>query len=567
MTLNLPGIFLGATADAGLFGGNVLATHGSLIDSAYDDAIEELGVTTLRFPGGSLTEYLFDIRTPNAIMSFDSRTGEIEELITLSEFMEYAETAGNPVTIVIPTRTQLSDRTDANGDRFTDIDAAELRGFVQDVVGGVYGDADVRAFEIGNEYWGSGEMNAAEYGRLASEMSVIVDEALSEVGADQVDVVVQKGNNYGTSSLGDSYGGVTPEAALADVNAKYDLSLGEEAFYIGGQVNWTYVNNEIVLSNFDTEQERDAIDGVVAHVYSRGADNTPTRVFDLENIEESWREEFPDLDVYITEWNLKSTVGLDPERDYGLFQAHEMLNLMEEFMRFDVTEANVWPLIQNTRNALSNGRDFDEATVSGELFAMMGETLPGKTLLDFTRDDDTTTEHAIGDVNVHAFAGEQELAFYIVNTDDRDPAMTDVDISDMVAAFGAADVTLLGVQDGEAAGDNRSTAKVEDISAERVIEDGSIKADLLPGEILQVVFNNVEPTAEFQTVWDIANGKDEAPDALIAGESAFFPTVPVDESGEVQRLDEETTDEEDEGGSFDLGFVFLPLLLLLGVGS
>ncbi|MFP3656811.1 hypothetical protein SB777_38495, partial [Burkholderia sp. SIMBA_052] len=77
-----------------------------------------------------------------------------------------------------PTRTYLSEATDENGNREPDFDHEELYGFVRDVVRGVHGNREIAAFEIGNEYWGSGQMSSVEYGRLSSEMSSVIDQAL-----------------------------------------------------------------------------------------------------------------------------------------------------------------------------------------------------------------------------------------------------------------------------------------------------------------------------------------------------------------------------------------------------
>ena len=581
MSLAIPEIISGASASGALFGGNILANHGDFSDAAYDDVIEDLGVTTLRFPGGSLTEYLFDVRNPDATMSFDSRSGEMVEMIPLTDFMTFAQDSGHAATIVVPTQTQLSTATDANGDRLPQIDEEGLRSFVQDVANGVYGDVEIRAFEVGNEYWGSGEMNAAEYGRLAAEMSVIIDDALSQIGEEDIDVVVQKGYNFDQSRLSEDYVGVSNADTLSDLNATYDLDLGEEAVFQNGSLNWTYINNDIILSNFDTQEEQDAIDGVVAHVYSYGADNPNSRSFNLNNINNTWREEMPDLDIYVTEWNLRSTASLNAETEYGLFQAHEMLNLMEEFVLSDVTEANVWPLIQNTRNTLSPGRDHEEASVGGEMFAMMSHTLPGKTLLDFKPEDGRTTEQMDGDVAVHAFAGGGELALYVVNTHRDDATMTDIDISGLVSGIGAAEIIQLGVAPGQSSGSSRSDATVETLDADEVMQDGFIVADLLPGEILQIVLSDITVTEAFQPAWAEANvlpelvdyrPPDDSVDVLppLEGEEDMpvIPAVPLQ-----QFLDqsESSEDEEDPGveddSSMDFGLAFLPLLLLLGLAG
>ena len=159
-----------------MFGGNLLASRGVLTcPGSYDEAINGLGVTGLRYPGGSLTERYFDITNPDATTQTNPITGETTDFIPISEFLSYANINGQAVTIAIPTRSQLS-QPDENGDRLSDLREAELRDFVHDVATGVYGEAKIVAIEIGNEYWGSGLMNAVEYGRLSSEMALVVDD-------------------------------------------------------------------------------------------------------------------------------------------------------------------------------------------------------------------------------------------------------------------------------------------------------------------------------------------------------------------------------------------------------
>mgnify|MGYP006133620691 CR=1 FL=1 len=52
-------------ATEGMFGGNVLANRGDIVGpGSYDDAINGLNVTGLRYPGGALTEKYFDITNP-----------------------------------------------------------------------------------------------------------------------------------------------------------------------------------------------------------------------------------------------------------------------------------------------------------------------------------------------------------------------------------------------------------------------------------------------------------------------------------------------------------------------
>ncbi|MEM7489076.1 MAG: type I secretion protein, partial [Pseudomonadota bacterium] len=65
MRLSIPQSF-GDHITGGFFGGNFLANRDQIgEDGTTDELIAELGVTSLRYPGGSLTEHYFDISNPD----------------------------------------------------------------------------------------------------------------------------------------------------------------------------------------------------------------------------------------------------------------------------------------------------------------------------------------------------------------------------------------------------------------------------------------------------------------------------------------------------------------------
>lgn len=579
ITLDQPELS-GAEASDELFGGNVLATRSSMTgDGSYAEAIEDLGVTNLRYPGGSLTEYYFDLEDPDAETAVHSETGEESDFIPLSDFMEYAEEAGQDVTIVIPTRDQLSDETDENGDRITAIEEDILRDFVDDVMTGTYGDATVTAFEIGNEYWGSGEMNAVEYGRLAAEMSVIINdelESISEVyGIDtsETQIIIQSGTNYGTSKLSEEYDGWSAEDVIDDLNEKYpDADISSDDIRSNGSVNWSTINNELLQMSFNTPEEQDAIDGIVTHVYSGGAEEELTRYYDLEHIEADWLQDegFEDLEIYVTEWNQKTTTSsLDNTEDYGLYQAHEMLNLVETFMEYDVDEAYVWPLIQNTTNTLSGGMEYSGKTVAAEMFTMMSENIPGKTMLDFATGEDHTTEEESQDVDVHGFAGDDDLVFYIASVSDE-TTTTELDISGLVESYGAMEIQILGVAEGESPGYTRSETEIETLNPDDIYEDGVLSITLDTGEIMQVVISDVEATDAFAETMAIANG--EVEDIADDEDQDSTDDEMSDENGEEgedQDGDDDGDDDDSGSGLSGLGDVawLLALLPVLALAS
>ena len=88
-----------------LFGGNILATRDQLgEDGTYDEVATDLGIESIRYPGGSLTEHYFDLANPDNDLVKDINSGKPIDFLPYSEFMSYAEDTGKSVTIVLPTQ-------------------------------------------------------------------------------------------------------------------------------------------------------------------------------------------------------------------------------------------------------------------------------------------------------------------------------------------------------------------------------------------------------------------------------------------------------------------------------
>jgi hypothetical protein len=560
------GFFEGAAATEGLFGGNLLASRGILMGpGSYDEAINGLGVTGLRYPGGSLTEEYFDITNPDTTTATSNITGETTDFIPISEFLSYANANGQEVTIVVPTYSQFGE-PDENGNRLSNVNEANLREFVHDVVTGVYGEAPIIAIEIGNEYWGSGLMNAVEYGRLSSEMVLVIDDELQAVTeeygieTDQIGVLVQAGFNFGTSEISADYVGWDSHDVIDDLMAKYPAAdLSYDNIRGNGNVNWSEVNNELIIMSFDTPEEMAAVHGVVGHIYTNGVESDDNGTFQLDTMTNSWLEKdgFEDLRIHITEWNQKSTNSLDRDEDYGLFQAHEMLDIMESFMAAGVDQAYVWPLIQNTANPLSAGMDYTGPTAPGEMFSMMSENLPGKAAIDFTPGRDRDTEYEDDTVDVHAFAGQGDMVFYIVSIT-SETAINDIDLSKLVAGYDTMDISVLGVLLGERPGNTRSDVDVQQLNAEDIFQDGILEVDLDEGEIMQVIIRGIQPTESFAPTLDAINDAEFGDDPVVPIDD---PVVPDDEP--------EDLDDDSDGGLGDLAFLLglLPILSLLGLAG
>ncbi|EPX83880.1 type I secretion target repeat protein [Salipiger mucosus DSM 16094] len=564
----------------GLFGANILAHRNSLDEAVnYDELVDDVRVHTLRYPGGSVTEDYFDFANPDREVVFDRETGEQSDFIQISEFMQFAEDEDLSAVLVLNTRDQLSDETDANGDRYADIDEEGLRQFVNDAVTGKWGDVDIAGFEIGNEYWGSGRMSATEYGRVASEMATIIDDELRSLEGDyaqaaDTEVIVQMGTNFNHSSLDEDYEGMSHAEILDAVNDRYDLDLEELP-----SNGFTGINNEIIMSHFDTPEEVDAMDAVVGHVYSKVGDDTGDwqRSYMLDAIDETWGQDprFADKETYVSEWNQHSNTGAhEDHEDYGLKNSHELLNMIEEFADHGVDEAQVWPLLQNSSASLSLGREYQELTPTGKMYAMMSENLPGKSVLDMRGDGEMADNASFPDMDVHGFYGDGEAVFYLASNSDQ-AISQEVDVSGLLKDAGTLEITVLGVEEGQNPGDQASTPTVRQLDPEEVYNEGYISADLEPYEIMQVKVSDFEPTEAMQAAMDEIDGAgqgDEGGDTPPEDEEAEDsenpePDPPAEEDPENQDEDE---DSEEEGGfmagleGLGLAAALLPLLVLMG---
>ncbi|MGX0975327.1 hypothetical protein ACSSVY_001029 [Roseovarius sp. MBR-51] len=570
------------------FGANVLGLRDRIgEDGTFDDVVDHLSVDHLRYPGGSLTEDLFNLSDPDSEIATSHTTGEEVEIMPISEIFGFAETQGLGMTLVLPTRMFIGEEVDAHGNRLPDIDEETLRGFLRDLFDGKFGSPDLQAIELGSEYWGSGEMNSFEYGRLAADMAVIVNEEITaHPNAElftETDVLVQMGLNYGSASLSDSFDGSGQEQ-LAALNETYGLTLAPDVYlYSSGNVAWAKVANAIIVNEFDTAAEQDAIDAVVGHIYSKGADAPNSRYFELSQISDTWGEEFPELDIYISEWNLKRSVSEERETEFGLKQAHEMLNLMEAFAWGSVDAANVWPLQMDSRTGLAN-TDGD-IRVPGEMFRLMEQTLPGMRPLTLTDSQGRETEIEDETADAHVFYSPDRLVTFLASTSDTASQET-VDFSELVTTMGEVTITRLGVAEGESPTHSAATPSVTQENPADLIENGILIANLAPHEILMIEMSN--PTysspvealaATLPVIPEITQGADPDPDEPLGDTTAspagtdedpdpeLPPTLPASPEDEPLDADPEPSTDE-HGGGFEFGFgaialALLPLLLLV----
>ncbi len=317
-----------------MFGGNILSTGDRISGGTFDDKVKLLGVTGLRYPGGSLTEDFFDIRNPDSFRG-TSYNGKVSDLMPLSTFLNYANREGIGVTLVVPTRHALSDGVYGVRDVDT-VYLKDLYGFITDVLKGRYGFADIEAIEIGNEYWGAGQMSSREYGVVASAFSLTIQRAINDHKA-----LLQ------------------PSAQFLEPLISVQIGQrGQSESLSGNELN------QIVMSQFDLK-EAEAVDAVVAHYYTNDHPTEYLKGDNRFNRMKAWESNpaFGNLSLLVTEWNVASPNSTQ----LGFRQPASLIAMFTEMLYEDVDAAFVWPIQHNTKNDLAGIEGVgDETSEAGE---------------------------------------------------------------------------------------------------------------------------------------------------------------------------------------------------------
>ncbi len=332
------------------FGGNFLFTKDS-VDGTFAEKADYLNINLLRFPGGAMAEQLFDVNNPDKIPVGESRE-------TLTNFLSFAgENQITPV-IVVPIKKYIKDGISIEAA------ASEIFNFVQRVTSGEFGNVAIDTFEIGNEYnIGDQKITGAEYGAYAAAFAL----AIKEASAYDVDVAIQAGSHWGTGTI-----------AVDD--------------------------NKQILDSFINAGALDAVDTIVFHAYPRNFSEVETILSRVipETVVKDWNDATGrDLEVFVSEWNIKN--NWDPAvRDvFGLGQASTLIKMTSEMLEMGVDVGAIWGIQQNTKTELAGAEGDDNIRIAGEMFRMLSESTIGTKVLDIP-------DNIIGDGQISAYAFESE---------------------------------------------------------------------------------------------------------------------------------------------------------------
>lgn len=401
-------IYSGDAATDELFGTNFLfnrdgtATPGE-IDPNYEQFIAETGASTIRFPGGTLSEERLDLANPDSLeANYSNPNYEVSDpTVPLSSFLAFCESAGASATLVLPTYRFLTSTEDASGHRTIDpSEEQNLRSYIKYALTKADGlGVEIAAFEIGNEWHVDNtevfgfRMSPIEYGRIANYMSAIVQ--------DEID-------NFRKST--DTNG---PEPSIA-------VQVGP-----GGDKEWYTPSGErvqegedgitateLILSQIINPSARAAIDAIITHRYLHGDDDSVSGW--AYSPFETWAKlaksvgGFKVAEKFVTEWNVSSR-NTD---QHGLSHFDSVVELVREMMLAGVDHANVWAVQQNNdtrliENSGSDSRPYGGLTFGGIAFDICASQLPGLRVIK--------TPDEISGLAVNAFGSEKRTVSFLTN--------------------------------------------------------------------------------------------------------------------------------------------------------
>ncbi|PRY74246.1 hypothetical protein CLV80_12024 [Yoonia maritima] len=374
----------GIQVTANHFGANYLTHIDQLgIEHGYDTVLANLNVSTLRFPGGTVTETAFDVRDWDAT---SSNRQDGTPLTPVSEYLDFINDQNLSSSFVLPTRNLFIGELDASRSELRAFDVSQIEAtlsFVRKLLSRSDSDlpsANITAIELGNEYWGSGNMTSAEYGALVNylvpEIQKVIDELKLEgdlvTGMAEPDIIVQVGQPWGAEF---KPGGYLENTVSAEGEG------AEQPWSWDDKLSYT---NELITSQL-SDAAKGAIDGLVQHYYFRNNSGDGSRFggqpFETSSMAKnfaSWTliAGLEDLDFHITEWN----VFRHAYDQVGMQGASNNLQQFEYMLRAGVDSAQIWAVQHNTTTNL-----YDEVamhTVQGEVFALMSEVLVGGVLVD-----------------------------------------------------------------------------------------------------------------------------------------------------------------------------------------
>ena len=400
----------------------------------FDELIEEMGLTNIRYPGGNSIETNFDITNPNSTTNLWGQT-----VTPMDQFIEFIGSRDLDATLIMPTRPFLPGEShdfliyDNSLSQWVvdPVKLATVKGEIEDFVleimetAAEHG-ARIYAIELGNEYPGvdwvtsSGEetkMNAKQYGVIANELAKITQEtidafnATSASGQQDPQIVAQIWGDYNQNGLG------TDSLKAA---------------------------NENVLAQFDSEGLA-AVDAVASHIYfkelktnsageSHSYETLSQMIAEMTSMGDIWdTASGKELDYLVSEWNIQKFGFYDPGFDYwdehdtwevsqdwietsnfGLKQVAPMLEMFSSFLKYKVDSAHIWSVMYSA-SAMGTHMNGGQLYAGGGLMKLMQSELLGTRYVEMGYQNENH--------DIHVFEGENTGHIFVTSLREEDQSI------------------------------------------------------------------------------------------------------------------------------------------------
>lgn len=476
---------LGGGIAGTLFGANILFNRDNIDDvngvpgtgGTYDDVVEELGVTTIRYPGGAMSEWTFDLEDPNTPLHnyggldrFQPHGSNVDHL-GLSEFIEYCGNAGLSMTFVMPTIRFLGgpENVDAQGNRYEGIrqdDVKLIEEFITSLLEeSLERDVPLLAIELGNEWYTDftdligTSVSPVEYGRVASRMAMVIQKVIDDFHA--------------THDLPATW--EEPKLIVQLGHSVKDPVTGEELY---SETEAT----QAIFREFNLDAEQRALDGALVHRYDVGTydlieamANRNFSQFSVWDALTSADADFGEMSRFVTEWNISGNTT----NTRGLECAAAMLELFTHMVRSEVDLANIWAVQQNNVSNLSGDEGSRQLRLTGELFSLMSDSLIGLNLLNVESGSDI--------YEITAFGNEGRIVIYVSSRSEA-PITLRLDANSLVGDYTHVAGVTLGVAEGSDPLHPASQPELTHLTDVAVQDGDYITVVLDPYEITQLSF-------------------------------------------------------------------------------
>lgn len=412
------------------FGANLLITQsltdsGALVGSNLSKGISNLNINSLRYPGGGVTEEYFSMSHPDS--NYDQNSNK--SLIPQGEFFRYCAEANISANLVIKTVngfTTSAAEALISGEygkrEISEAYLAEVKKYVTDSLVDAFDQSShvrIKSFEIGNEFWGSGQMTATEYGRLAAKVLVAAQQGIAAAlqvrpelkGMEKPSLLVQSVHADGSFSPSNDQYVYVADGTIYKTLDKVPVFVNAVPILIHGQGN-AGVQLSAITDSLNNSQTRALIDGVVDHYYANQglelADTASNYTFyQMSQFEAQIGLKPGQLERYVSEWNTKLSNVLD---NRGLEGAAMLTEIFYEMSTHGISNSNIWPLVYDSVwNNVLQGQDAN-LTIAGSTFKLMSESLVAtKPLFDYNGVVDGV------ELDIHGFANDNNLVMLSSN--------------------------------------------------------------------------------------------------------------------------------------------------------